>query len=154
LTKYLVYGIVLSPITANGIEYMKLLTAKQAAKILKVDDSRVRVLIREGRLPAQKVGRDWVIMEPDLELVRVRKPGRPKKQKGKGSTTAKRLPSNKELLEILKNDNKKVSQALKRFRNGEITREELNEVSRSISERTKELNRLLKEEQEARRRQK
>jgi excisionase family DNA binding protein len=59
---------------------MKLLTAKQAAKILGVDDSRVRVLIREGRLPAQKVGRDWVIFEPDLELVRVRKPGRPKKQ--------------------------------------------------------------------------
>jgi excisionase family DNA binding protein len=61
---------------------MKLLTAKQAAKILGVHHSRVRVLIREGRLPAQKVGRDWIIMEPDLELVRVRKPGRPKKQKG------------------------------------------------------------------------
>jgi excisionase family DNA binding protein len=61
---------------------MKLLTAKQAAEILGVHHSRVRVLIREGRLPAQKVGRDWIIMEPDLELVRVRKPGRPKKQKG------------------------------------------------------------------------
>ena len=61
---------------------MKLLTAKQAAQILGVDDSRVRVLIREGRLPAQKVGRDWVILEPDLELVKDRKPGRPKKQKG------------------------------------------------------------------------
>ncbi len=61
---------------------MKLLTAKQAAQILGVDDSRVRVLIREGRLPAQKVGRDWVILEPDLEFVRVRKPGRPKKQMG------------------------------------------------------------------------
>ena len=61
---------------------MKLLTAKQAAQILGVDSSRVRVLIREGRLPAQKVGRDWVILEPDLELVKDRKPGRPKKQKG------------------------------------------------------------------------
>jgi len=49
-----------------------------------VDSSRVRVLIREGRLPAQKVGRDWVILEPDLELVRVRKPGRPKNQKKQG----------------------------------------------------------------------
>ena len=61
---------------------MKLLTAKQAAQILGVDSSRVRVLIREGRLPAQKVGRDWVILEPDLELVKDRKPGRPRKQKG------------------------------------------------------------------------
>ena len=61
---------------------MKLLTAKQAAEILGVDDSRVRVLIREGRLPAQKVGRDWVIMEPDLELVKDRKPGRPKTKGG------------------------------------------------------------------------
>jgi len=61
---------------------MKLLTANQAAEILGVDGSRVRVLIRQGRLPAQKIGRDWVIMEPDLELVIVRKPGRPKKQKG------------------------------------------------------------------------
>ena len=61
---------------------MKLLTAKQAAQILGVDSSRVRVLIRKGRLPAQKVGRDWVILEPDLELVKDRKPGRPKKQKG------------------------------------------------------------------------
>jgi len=61
---------------------MKLLTAKQAAQILGVHHSRVRVLIREGRLPAQKIGRDWVILEPDLELVKDRKPGRPKKQKG------------------------------------------------------------------------
>jgi excisionase family DNA binding protein len=68
---------------------MKLLTAKQAAQILGVHHSRVRVLIREGRLPAQKVGRDWVIMEPDLELVKDRKPGRPKKQKG-GSWTERK----------------------------------------------------------------
>jgi excisionase family DNA binding protein len=62
---------------------MKLLNAKQAAEILGVHHSRVRVLIREGRLPAQKIGRDWIIMEPDLELVKDRKPGRPKKQRGK-----------------------------------------------------------------------
>jgi excisionase family DNA binding protein len=61
---------------------MKLLSAKQAAEILGVHHSRVRVLIRQGRLPAQKVGRDWVILEPDLELVKDRKSGRPKKQKG------------------------------------------------------------------------
>ena len=61
---------------------MKMLTAKQAAEILGVHHSRVRVLIREGRLPARKIGRDWIIIESDLEFVKVRKPGRPKKQKG------------------------------------------------------------------------
>ena len=61
---------------------MKMLTAKQAAAILGVDSSRVRVLIREGRLPAKKIGRDWIIMEPDLEFVKVRKPGRPKQKEG------------------------------------------------------------------------
>jgi excisionase family DNA binding protein len=59
---------------------MKMLTANDASKILGVHPSRVRVLIREGRLPAQKVGRDWIIMEKDLEKVKDRKPGRPKKK--------------------------------------------------------------------------
>ena len=68
---------------------MKLLTAKQAAQILGVDSSRVRVLIREGRLPAQKIGRDWIILKPDLELVKNRKPGRPKKRKGGPWTDSK-----------------------------------------------------------------
>jgi hypothetical protein len=68
---------------------MKLLTANQAVEILGVDGSRVRVLIRQGCLPAQKIGRDWVIVEPDLELVGVRKPGRPKKQKRKPWTGRK-----------------------------------------------------------------
>ncbi len=61
---------------------MKLLTAKQAAEILGVHHSRVRVLIREGRLPAQKLGREWIIMEPDLKKVKDRKPGRPQLNKG------------------------------------------------------------------------
>ena len=61
---------------------MKLLTAKQAAEILGVHHSRVRVLIREGRLPAQKLGREWIIMESDLEKVKDRKPGRPPLKKG------------------------------------------------------------------------
>ena len=68
---------------------MKMLTANAAAKILKVSARRVRALIKAERLPAQKVGRDWVILFEDLELVRVRKPGRPKKQKG-GSWTERK----------------------------------------------------------------
>ena len=68
---------------------MKLLSAKQAAEILGVHHSRVRVLIKEKRLPAQKIGGAWIIKEKDLELVKDRKPGRPKKQKG-GSWTERK----------------------------------------------------------------
>jgi hypothetical protein len=41
---------------------------------------RIHQLINEGRLPAQKLGRDYVINEQDLKLVENRKPGRPPKQ--------------------------------------------------------------------------
>ncbi len=61
---------------------MKMMTANEAANILKVSARRVRALIQSGRLPAQKIGRDWIIMEPDLEKVKDRKPGRPKKKGG------------------------------------------------------------------------
>jgi excisionase family DNA binding protein len=56
---------------------MDFFTTKHAAKILGVNDSRVRQFILAGRLPAQKVGRDWLILESDLEKVKDRKPGRP-----------------------------------------------------------------------------
>jgi len=36
-------------------------------------------MIRDGRLPAEKLGRDYVIKEQDLKLVADRKPGRPAK---------------------------------------------------------------------------
>ena len=59
---------------------IKLISCIEAAKKLKIDDSRVRQLIRAGRLPAQKVGRSWIIDPKDLKLVKDRKPGRPKKK--------------------------------------------------------------------------
>jgi excisionase family DNA binding protein len=59
---------------------MKILTTAQAAKILGVNDSRVRQFILAGRLPAQKFGRDWIIYEKDLSKVADRKPGRPKRK--------------------------------------------------------------------------
>ena len=58
---------------------MTLLTTTQAADILGIKQARVRQLILAGRLPAKKHGRDWIIRERDLELVRVRKVGRPRK---------------------------------------------------------------------------
>jgi excisionase family DNA binding protein len=54
-----------------------MLTTAQAAQELHVSRSRVIHLIHAGRLPAQKIGRDWLILPADLELVRVRVNGRP-----------------------------------------------------------------------------
>jgi excisionase family DNA binding protein len=59
---------------------MKHLTTSQAAAKLGLSISRIQQFIREGRLPAEKVGRDWLIREEDLKLVENRKPGRPSKQ--------------------------------------------------------------------------
>lgn len=57
-----------------------LLSTKEAAEKLSVSERRVLALITLGRLPAQKVGRDWIIDESSLDLVAERKPGRPKKE--------------------------------------------------------------------------
>ena len=58
---------------------MEYLTTKQAGKILDVNDSRVRQFILEGRLPTKKFGAVWMIKEKDLEKVKNRIIGRPKK---------------------------------------------------------------------------
>jgi excisionase family DNA binding protein len=58
---------------------MNLLTVAQAADLLGISPQRVRQLISAGRLKAEKAGRDWLIDPPDLEAVRERKPGRPRK---------------------------------------------------------------------------
>lgn len=60
---------------------MELLTTEQAAERLQVTPSRVRVLIRGGRLPAQNFGRAYMIQAEDLKLVENRHPGRPKQEK-------------------------------------------------------------------------
>jgi excisionase family DNA binding protein len=57
---------------------MKVLTTRDAAERLGVSRDRVYQFIREERLPAQKVGRDYLIDEKDLALVKTRKPGRPR----------------------------------------------------------------------------
>lgn len=59
---------------------MKLLSTKEAADRLGIDESRVRRLIAAGKLPAMRIGlRAHAINEDDLALVVDRKPGRPKK---------------------------------------------------------------------------
>lgn len=58
---------------------MGLISTSEAAEKLGVHITRVQVLIREGRLPAQKVGRTYVIDEGDLKRVEDRPVGRPRK---------------------------------------------------------------------------
>lgn len=59
---------------------MNLLTVDQAADELGVTARRVRAMIADDRLPAEKVGRDWLIKKADLVKVKERKPGRPRKE--------------------------------------------------------------------------
>ena len=58
---------------------MGLLTTTEVAERLGVHVTRVHQLIKEERLPAQRLGRDWFLEANDLTLVADRKPGRPKK---------------------------------------------------------------------------
>jgi excisionase family DNA binding protein len=51
------------------------LTAAQAAAHLGVSRSRIYTLIKEGRLPAEKWGRDYLILAGDLKRVKARQPG-------------------------------------------------------------------------------
>jgi len=58
---------------------MDLIGTAEAAQRLGVSPDRVRALIKAERLPAKKLGRDYVINPKDLALVKNRKPGRPRK---------------------------------------------------------------------------
>lgn len=62
---------------AFGVE---LLTVKDVAKELGVTVWRVHQLIKDQRLPAEKLGSQYVVKREDLALVEVRKAGRPRKQ--------------------------------------------------------------------------
>lgn len=64
----------------------RLLSVKEAALELGVNRQRVQQLIEAERLPAQKVGAYYVIRESDLDQVRERKTGRPKKMKMKSKS--------------------------------------------------------------------
>jgi excisionase family DNA binding protein len=67
---------------------MGLISSAEAAERLGVHITRVQVLIREGRLPAQKIGRTYVVNENDLKLIEDRKPGRPPKAKTETASKA------------------------------------------------------------------
>lgn len=67
---------------------MDLMTTRDAAKALGVSLRQVQTLIQQGKLPAEKVGRDYFIMESDLKLVEHRPVGRPPKAKTETASKA------------------------------------------------------------------
>ncbi len=63
---------------------VELVTVAQAAEIIGLSRVRVRVLVASGKLPAEKVGRDWLIRRSVAEKFarkERRGPGRPRKEK-------------------------------------------------------------------------
>jgi excisionase family DNA binding protein len=58
---------------------MKVISTEEAAKRLGVTANRVRALIDAKRLKATKFGNVWMIDPKDLDAVRDRKVGRPRK---------------------------------------------------------------------------
>jgi excisionase family DNA binding protein len=60
---------------------MDYISTQDAAHRLGISPRRVLALITQGRLPAAKLGRDWMIDPKDLEKVRDRPTGRPPKKK-------------------------------------------------------------------------
>jgi excisionase family DNA binding protein len=58
-----------------------LLTVAQAAAAIGRSESRVKVFIAQGRLPAYRHGHAWSILRADLDRLVIHKPGRPTKTK-------------------------------------------------------------------------
>ena len=55
------------------------LTTTEAAEKLGLSRSWLRHLIKQGKLPAEKIGRDWSILETDLDAIGERtRLGRPR----------------------------------------------------------------------------
>lgn len=69
--------------TESGV---KLLSTEDAAAQLHRSPGRVLQLIWDGKLPAQMVGKNWIIIESDLKFVRDIKRGRPFKNAGADKT--------------------------------------------------------------------
>ena len=62
---------------------MKIIGTAEAARRLGVTVSRVQKMIAAKRLKAIKVGREWLIDPKDLDAVKDRKVGRPRKSRKK-----------------------------------------------------------------------
>jgi len=63
---------------------MKIISTAEAAKRLGITANRVRAMIEAKRLKATKVGNVWLIDPKDLDAVKNRKVGRPRKARNSG----------------------------------------------------------------------
>jgi excisionase family DNA binding protein len=81
---------------------MLILSVQQAAKKLGCEPRTVRLAIAQGRLTAQKVGRDWIVMEDEKFFAF--KPGRPGRPKG----ISKALKLARELAPVMREGTLKV----------------------------------------------
>lgn len=66
------------------------ITTKEAAERLGVSQGRIRQLVANGKLPAQKVGQTNLVKETDLSLVENRTTGRPASDNPSKAALAKR----------------------------------------------------------------
>ncbi|MEJ7710509.1 MAG: helix-turn-helix domain-containing protein [Pyrinomonadaceae bacterium] len=66
----------------------RLLTTEEVGGRLGVTATRVRAMIAAGRLPAQKFGPVYLVLESDLAIVKDRKTGRPPKAQAANGTEA------------------------------------------------------------------
>jgi excisionase family DNA binding protein len=67
---------------------MKMLTTGEVAERLGVTVQRIHQFIKDERLPAQKMGRDYLIDENDLKRIEDRPTGRPPKAQGESQKPA------------------------------------------------------------------
>lgn len=64
------------------MEMKDLLTVSEAAQELGLSIYRIHDFIQEKRLPAEKLGKQYVIKRSDLALIKIKSVGRPPKKKG------------------------------------------------------------------------
>ena len=55
---------------------MKILTIREAAKVLKINEHTAYRYAKEGKIPATRVGRSWRVMEEVLEKWLTEKAGK------------------------------------------------------------------------------
>lgn len=60
---------------------MKIIGTTEAGRRLGISDARVRALIMSKRLKAVKIGGAWLIDPKDLDAVKDRRVGRPRKER-------------------------------------------------------------------------
>lgn len=68
---------------------MEPLTSAEVARRLNISVRRVQQLVKAGKLPAKVFGGALMIQAKDLELVAIRKPGRPPKPIELNTTTCR-----------------------------------------------------------------